>query len=364
MSNLKYIPAVCIVGDNYQIIYRTNVDGISHIEIGGKKFYEINSGFIPAFRRIHKITVPQSVLNEAGEYELHFEECIDKKPYFPVKGPEVVYSFNFKPLKKTDDIKAFFVADVHGKYEMAKGACLHFGDDLDLFIAAGDIVNSSEKREDIDDYLGFLADVTHGEIPVLSIRGNHDTRGYCAEDFVDYIGTEDATRTYYNFSYGPIGGISLDVGEDKWDSHPEYGGFNIFEHFREVETEFVKAAQPISDGFKYKIAVCHVPFPVTNEPADSIFRIEEEKLKIWTEELERMGVTCLLSGHTHHIGFFGPNGENDRFPHSYPVVVAAEIKMSKKEENHFIGSALTFKGGRIYGEFINNKNEVVGKYEI
>ncbi len=60
MSNLKYIPAVCIVGDNYQIIYRTTVDGISHIEIGGRKFYEVNAGFIPAFRRIHKIRFPRA----------------------------------------------------------------------------------------------------------------------------------------------------------------------------------------------------------------------------------------------------------------------------------------------------------------
>ncbi len=255
------------------------------------------------------------------------------------------------------------MADIHGKYDLAKGACLHFGDELDLLICAGDIVNSSETREDIDNYLGFLSDVTRGEIPIISIRGNHDTRGYCAEDFVDYIGTEDAVRTYYKFSYGTIGGIALDVGEDKQDSHPEYGGFNIFEHFREVETEFVKQAEPISRDFKYRIAICHVPFPVTNDPADSVFRIEEEKLRVWTEELERLGVSCLFSGHTHSIGFFKPNGENDRFPHSYPVVVGSELKLSK-DDTHFIGSAITFRDGRIFGEFVNDRNEIVGRYEI
>ena len=83
MNNLKYTPAVCVVKDNYQIIYRTTVDGISYVEVGGKKYYETNAGFIPAFRRIHKIVIPQTELNKAGEYSLHFEECIDKKPYSP-----------------------------------------------------------------------------------------------------------------------------------------------------------------------------------------------------------------------------------------------------------------------------------------
>ncbi|MBO5281382.1 MAG: metallophosphoesterase [Clostridia bacterium] len=363
MSSLKYTPAVCIVGDNYQIIYRTSSDGISYVEAGEKKYYETNAGFIPAFRRIHKIVIPQTELNEAGEYSLHFEECIDKKPYFPVKGPEEIYNFKFKSMNKKDDIKAFFVSDIHGKYDMAKGACLHFGDELDLFIAAGDIIDSSEKLEHIDAYLGFLSDVTHGEIPVISIRGNHDTRGYCAEDFVDYIGTDGAVNTYYTFSFGPIGGVALDVGEDKWDDHPEYGGFNIFEHFREAETEFIQKVKPLSDDCKYKIAICHMPIPTDNPPLDSPFRIEEEKLRIWTQELDRIGVSCLFAGHTHKIGVFEPNGENDRFPHDYPVVVAAEIN-TKKEERRFIGSALTFRNGRIYGEFINHEDQVVGKYEI
>ena len=363
MNSLKYTPTVCVVGDNYQIIYRTTLDGISFIEIGGKKYYETNAGFIPAFRRIHKITVPQTALNKAGKYSLHFEECIDKKPYFPVKGPEEVYEFNFKPMIKKDAIKAFFVADIHGRYELAKGACLHFGDELDLFIAAGDIIDSSEKLEHIDAYLEFLADVAHGEIPVISIRGNHDTRGYCAEDFVDYIGTDGAVNTYYKFSCGPIGGIALDVGEDKWDNHPEYGGFNIFEHFRTIETEFVQNATPISDEYRYKIAICHVPIPTYNPPLDAPFRIEEEKLGIWTRELERIGVSCMLAGHTHKAGYFAPNGENDRYPHNYPVVVGAEVG---RQEGilYYVGTALTFANGKIYGEFINNKDEVVGTFEI
>ena len=363
MSSLKYAPAVCVVGDNYQIIYRTDVDGISFVEVGGKKYYETNAGFIPAFRRIHKIVVPQIVLNGAGKYSIHFEECIDKKPYFPVKGPEEVYDFNFKGMTKKDDVKAFFVADVHGKYELAKGACLHFGDELDLFVTAGDIIDSSEKLEHIDAYLEFLADVTRGGIPVISIRGNHDTRGYCAEDFVNYIGTDGPVNTYYTFSCGPIGGIALDVGEDKWDNHPEYGGFNIFEHFREAETQFVQGVAPLSDCLKYKIAICHMPIPTYNPPVDSPFRIEEEKLGIWTAELDRIGVSCLIAGHTHKIGYFEPNGENDRYPHGYPVVVGAEI--GKRDGNpYYVGSALTFKNGKIYGEFIDNNDEVVGNFEI
>ena len=50
----------------------------------------------------------------------------------------------------------------------------------------------------------------------------------------------DQGNTYYTFRIGSVWGMFLDCGEDKLDSHEEYGGTVCFHRFRERETAFIK----------------------------------------------------------------------------------------------------------------------------
>lgn len=55
----------------------------------------------------------------------------------------------------------------------------------------------------------------------------------------------------------------LDCGEDKYDDHPEYGGVNWFEPYREQELEALRGFE--LEDKPYRIAVCHVPFMSAGE---------------------------------------------------------------------------------------------------
>ena len=186
MSFLLCPPSVFVIGNEYEILVNANANGMIAVHVGNDVYYEENSGVLSSEKDYAKIRVPQSVLNEAKEYEVIYKESIQRKAYYSKMGEPQTETFTFKPLTKTENINMYHIADVHYHFEKAAKLATFFGDDLDVLIVNGDI-GEVETVENYIDVCKFVGEMSQGKIPVIFVRGNHDTRGKLAERFTDYF---------------------------------------------------------------------------------------------------------------------------------------------------------------------------------
>ena len=369
MSFLYCNPCVFVIGNEYEILTVANKNGIFSVCVDGQVYYEENSGALSSEKNFAKIRVPQKALDSAKKYEVFYRETFNRKAYYSELGEVQSQSFAFKPLVKTEDIKMYHVADVHYRFEMAKKTAGFFGDDTDLFIVNGDI-GEVETEENYLEVCKFVGDIAKGEIPVVFVRGNHDTRGKLAEKFTDYFPAV-GKKTYFEFTVGNLRGFALDCGEDKWDSHKEYGameyygaknpevygGVNIFERYRKGETAFLQSAEA-SD--KLTFAVSHICPAQTALSKDSPFAIEQDTYAIWNKELARIGVKFMVTGHIHKAYILEKNDEKSLLSHEYPVVVGSACY----GDDDFWGAGLVLNKNTLQVYFTDANQQVKEEYAI
>lgn len=319
MAFLKCLPTVFVVGTEYEILITSEKNGLFSVKIDEEIFYEENTGLLKSERNHAKIRIPQEKLNQAEKYEILFRETVERKDYYSQFKQTETQTFSFKPLKKTRDIRAYHIADVHYLFEMAKGTASYFGEEIDLFIVNGDIgeVNTEQNYYEV---CAFTGEISKGQIPVIFIRGNHDTRGNLAEKYEEYFPVQSG-KTYFTFELGCLNGVVLDCGEDKRDGGIEYGGMNLFEIYRRREREFLKTVNLDKD--KIRFAISHICPVMTTFQKGDIFDIERELYAEWNKELERMGIDFMLCGHYHRAFILSPDDERNILEHNYPVVVGS-----------------------------------------
>lgn len=325
MAFLSCNPNVFVVGGDYQLVVMCEELGICTLCVGGEVFYDTVDGILKT-QRCHKFVLPQSVLDEAKGYSLTFAPLIEKKSYWSTHGEEQTVSFSFRPIEKTEEIHAIYLADIHDMYDKALTPARYFGEELDLLIMNGDF-GELNREGDFVRLLSFLGTVTRGEIPLIFGRGNHDTRGKMSENLTEYIGTEHG-KTYFDFTVGPLSGFILDCGEDKPDAHEVYGGFNCFEVFRHQELRFLKSLKPAPRP--YFFAICHVPFMYSGAMTGE-FAIMPELYREWGKCVDALNPDFMICGHMHKHSRLVPNDERSLFPHGYPVAIASAWKSVEGE---------------------------------
>ncbi len=319
MSFLKCLPTVFVVGSEYEISITSVKNGLFSVKVGEEIYYQENTGLLKSERNYAKIRVPQSVLDREEKYEILFRETVERKDYYSLFKETETQSFAFKPLKKTRDIHAYHLADVHYLFEMAKHMASYFKEDVDLFIVNGDI-GEVHTEQNYFEVCAFTGEISKGEIPVIFVRGNHDTRGHMAELYDAYFPVQEG-KTYFTFSLGCLNGLVLDCGEDKPDAGIEYGGMNVFELYRRKETAFLQNVT--LDKTKISFAISHIcPIMTTFQKGD-IFDIEREEYTKWNTELERIGIDFMLCGHYHRAFILNAGDERNIIEHNYPVVVGS-----------------------------------------
>lgn len=320
MSFLKYIPTVFVVNDEYEILIVTNELGKCAIKIGSKTYYDESAGILNCTDIIHKIRFPQSVLDDAEKYTVIYNKEIKKKAYFSKFGEDEYEDFEFSHVKG-EGANAYFLADVHKRFEQALECAAHYNDKTDFYIVNGDI-GEVETDEDYYKVIDFLGNLTKGQKPVIFSRGNHDARGRAAERFTHFY-ISDNGNTYFKFSVGNISGVVLDCGEDKVDENNEYGGVNVFSLYRLRETEFLRSVS-LDEG-KINFAVSHICHAMTTYKKGDIFDIERDVYSEWEKELERIGIKFMLCGHLHRSFVLDKDNELNTIPHKYPVVFASHL---------------------------------------
>lgn len=352
MNFLNCSPSVCVINTDYEILLNSEKNGIFAIKIENSVYYEENSGALSSEKCFAKIRVPQEVLDRACAYTVLFRESINRKAYFSELGEEQADTFSFKPITKTDKINIYHVADVHYCFASGVKAASYFGDELDLLVVNGDI-GEVETEQNYFEVCKFVGDITNGFIPVVFVRGNHDTRGRLAERFSDHF-PANGKKTYFDFKVGPLYGIALDCGEDKSDEHPEYNGVNIFADFRKKETEFLRS---LDKKTTFTFAVSHICPSQAASKKDSVFDIEHDTYTAWNKELERLGVKFMLCGHIHKAYILERNDKASILSHEYAVIVGS----AEDENRDVIGTALTLSGNKLTVRFTNTKKEVISE---
>jgi hypothetical protein len=173
--------------------------------------------------------------------------------------------------------------------------------------------------------------------------------------------------TYYTFRVGSVWGLVLDCGEDKDDSHPEYGGTVCFHDFRLKQTDFIEKvirnAPYQAEGVEYKLVICHVPF--TRKFPDPFF-IEDELFTKWAKLLrEEICPDLMLCGHRHITEVWEVGGKNDVYGQACPVVVGSRpIRHKETKEKEFIGCAVTLGDEKAKVVFNHHSGKIMGEQEI
>lgn len=359
---LKTKPRVFAIKNRYEITVLVTEPSIMWVKIGDKCYYDEVNGIMRSAKPVHKICVPMSELDKAGEYTVYERAVIDRPPYFPKVSEESSHTYKFYPVK-SESARAYLVADTHGNADEPVKAAKAYGD-IDFLVLNGDIQDDSSKLENFNTIFEIAARLTNGEKPVVFSRGNHDMRGACAELFPDYTPTDNG-NTYYTFRLGSIWGMVLDSGEDKDDSYKEYGHLVCCHGFRERQIEFIKSVIKNADGeynhpdVNTKIVIAHNPF---TEKIGDPFNIEEDIYREWASLLkENVKPHAMLCGHMHERYVSSPNDEHDHLGHPSPVVVSSVLD---RENNYYGGCGVEFGNDSVTVTFTDSDEEITEKIEI
>ena len=326
-NKLLYAPAVFAIEDEYQIFIRLKNKALVWIEIDGEKYYDHSNGVLCSSNAVHKVRVPAEVLEKAKHYKVCVRTLIKRLAYFSKCYDVETEDFSFYPVPCEGEIRICHVADVHGCADAAINAFINMKNEPHLLILNGDVIDDSSTTRNFNCIYKLCDKITHGEIPVVFSRGNHDLRGVCAEKLAQYIPVRDG-KTYFTFRVVSLWGVVLDCGEDKGDSHEEYGHTVCCEEFRKDETAYLKTICESSTynekGIKHKIVVSHSPFTF-RQP--SPFDIERYTYKEWAELAGKyIKPEFILSGHLHRCGVAqkGSELDNDGIQ-PCPVILGSEM---------------------------------------
>lgn len=276
-------------------------------------------GLVDAQQTRHVITLQGLMPGEQYGYRILATEITKSQPYRTTFGEmvsmermrDLPLSFNtLDPTKSSCSVSV--VSDIHEKSSRLAAMLDHVPwESTDLLFLNGDMLNHFENEQQI--FRGFL-DVCVSRfatrIPLVLVRGNHETRGAMARQLRDYF-PSPRDRYYYHFQQGPVRFLVLDSGEDKPDDSPEYSGLVEFEPYRTQQTEWLKKtiADPEFQQAPYKIVFTHMPLFGGNN-----WHGEQRNRELWLPLLNQARIDLALSGHTHQYARIDAREQENRFP--------------------------------------------------
>ena len=385
--DFSYGAVVYAVEDDYQIVFSTSDSAVAWVEIGGESYYDLYAGSMRSADRVHKITVPQAVLDAAGGYTICAQQMIYRGPFGGHKGETISRSYRFRPLDPSDGIQHVALSDVH-EAVVAATAAATTREDTDFVVLIGDMISMVETEKDVQLANELAHGITGGEIPVIYARGNHEIKGEYAEELYKYVGSRNQEFYYWVTLGSDVFAVVLDIGEDHEDDWWEYYGTAQFELYRDAQIAFLE--EILEDGdyenYRYRMAICHVP--LTYVGSKGYF---EEFNNRTTELLNRMDVDIALSGHKHvmwpmlpgmvephgklnySVGFKGAAGKSDGgylTDHNFPAFLVGRRSNSltgSTQSNGYTEYTCLFTSadpetGRQISNYVNANGEILTGY--
>ena len=200
-------PVVMDTGDGYSVVFATNDTGIACItyEYKGKEYvlYDQKNGRRIGDRRIHSVKVPYAHLKN-NDYQIGSTRVIEQFSYGSRLGKKITAGpFRLK-VNESSKQEYLCISDWHSYVNDAKAAIASLGS-YDAVIMLGDPVTGMDFEEQAVRYIvRFGGELTHGKIPVIYARGNHETRGSKAAYLADYLGYE-----HFYYTASRIGSTAL-----------------------------------------------------------------------------------------------------------------------------------------------------------
>ena len=288
-------PVVYAVEDQYQIVFSTSDNAVSWVEIGGERYYDLYAGSMRSADRVHKVEVPQKVLDSARGYTVCAQQMLYRGPFGGYKGDTISQSYDFRGVDASDGLQYYALSDVHEAVGAAAAAC---GEDADFVVLIGDLISMVETEEDARLASELAHSITGGEIPVIYARGNHEIKGEQAENLYKYVGSRNQGFAYWVTLSDQVFGVVLDMGEDHEDDWWEYYGTARFDLYRQEQTRMLEQLLVAGDyeSYPYRMAICHIPIVHVNK--HGYFAQTKES---WTKLLNELGADISLSGHEHEL---------------------------------------------------------------
>ena len=354
-------PTVCAVGNEYQIIVPVRFNMLFSVRVGNKEYFNHSNGIRISSSKIQRVKVPMAELDREKKYTVVCRKMIQRKPYrSKTAAKETCIDYDFKSIEKTENINIYQIADAHGYIDETTKAAENFKKDIDLLILNGDIANASDTFDHVITCYKIASNITEGTVPCIISRGNHDLRGRYAEVLVDHMPNRHG-NSYYTFRVGCIWGILVDCGEDKVDSHEEYGRTICCHQYRQDVSDYIreiiKSEEYLDDSIKYRLVLSHVPFPYKQKAP---FDIEPEIYTEWCNLLkDNIKPDLLLSGHLHIYAVSDFGSEFDTYGQPCPVIIGSELLKQNGKMIEYTGVGVTLNKDFAEVDFTSDK----GKYE-
>lgn len=310
------------------IVWVTDKKSLSWVEIApddGMNFYaEQRPQFFETFLgrkvlgTVHKIKLTGLAKGTTYRYRIFSQEVMEEQDYQIFYGPIAstnVYTkapLTFRTLDSSQGkVRFFMVNDIHGDNQLFNSLLKEVKKgETDFVLFNGDMVSHMDSEQQL--FEGFVTSAVNkfaSEIPFYMVRGNHESRGRFAQNYLEYFPTPTG-MPYYTFKQGPVFFIIMDGGEDKPDNDIEYLGTGAFDAYREEEAAWLRKVVA-SQEFKtapFKVVVIHIP------PTQSTWHGPLHTKKMFVPILNEAGIDLMLCGHLHQHIYAEPGTEGCNFP--------------------------------------------------
>ena len=385
--DFTYGAVVYAVEDDYQIVFSTSDSAMAWVEIDGECYYDLYAGSMRSVDKVHKVEVPQHILDEAGGYTVCAKQMIYRGPFGGYTGKTISQSYEFRPVDSSDGLNYFSLSDVHEAVDAAVKAATS-KEDTDFIVLLGDLVSMVETEKDAQLANELAHGITGGEIPVIYARGNHEIKGEYSEVLYKYVGSKHQEYYYWVTLSNEVFTVVLDLGEDHEDDWWEYYGTAQFDLYREAQTEMLQEILEEGDyeNYRYRIALCHIPVVYVDK--NGYF---EKFRNEWTSLLNEMDVDIYQGGHKHVLWTFIPghvepmgeltlsynySGKTNKVDGGYltdfnfPGFLVGRRSLGQEGGTQSDGydqyvcmhTAVDFASGRQESRYINSQQEIVGGY--
>ena len=339
-------PMVINTGRDYSVVFSTSDYGTGFVEYsyGGKayKIFDENGGRLKSDSKIHSVNIPYEHL-ENNTYKIGSQRVMEQYSYGSHTG-KTVTSGEYKFISpKIENMTCLVISDWHTYTQKAFDA-ISYGGDYDAIILLGDATPGVDFEEQVvSNVVNFAGELSMGARPVIYARGNHETRGEYAGKILEAMGLDEF---YYTADVGGVSFVVLDSGEDKVDTHPEYGGMTEYKKYREDMIEWLKTVEVKNERV---VALCH---------SWAISDIEEDLSLAGWGELDRLGARLIMSGHIHQCRFLGTGDEREQaMANKFPDI--ASYVVGGHSDGGYVASFVTFSDNDILIKAYNNSGENV-----
>lgn len=334
-SNLLYGPWVCNVTENgFTVLWVTEKPSLDYVEIAPadgsafdgqyrEKYYQTSHGRRTA-GTYHCVRIDS--LQPGTEYRYRISGKV-------VEDDSNIYRINYGHLRqisarrdhcvRTLDPKAevcrfSMMNDIHGNDKVY--ADLATGIDLkntDFLVLNGDMVSNARQIDTVIKHMVLPIQKQAERLPLFYARGNHEGRGADFDKLYDMFPTSTG-QFYYSFRQGPAAFVVLDAGEDKPDSHHEYGGTADYDVYRQAQTQWLQNAvkEESFASAPMKICIIHIPTLAFR----SSWYAERWVTENWVPILEKAGLDLALCAHHHKWRVVGA-GEHGK---NYPLLINSD----------------------------------------